>query len=376
MKGTTIRHRTVAMAITFACWAILGASTAAAQSGTRGLADRLREQERSQERARFERSAAASASGPITVEALELPTDPRLWRNSAPLSLEALEGKGVVFYFFEEQCPICAEKWPALHAMAQKHRSEPVLFVAVNSGTDPRTLGRYLSQYRVQWPVIVDVNRSLESDLGVPTISLDGSVFAVRYRNGDGEFAGAGADFEKTVKAALKGAEWRVEPSAVPRELRTAWQAIEFGDFPAAARAVNKAVNGKDGPVKDGARRLLDAVEAEARDLGKVAQKALNSSDNWTAYKALDEIDANFGEYESLDLIGLAQTKRDELAKLDSIGAQVEAAKLLEKAITVGSKGGKSAIRRGRGLLEQVVSRHPGTEAADKAQALLAQFGS
>ena len=33
---------------------------------------------------------------------IQLPQDPRLWFNVKPIALEALKGKGVVLYFFEE----------------------------------------------------------------------------------------------------------------------------------------------------------------------------------------------------------------------------------------------------------------------------------
>lgn len=33
---------------------------------------------------------------------LQLPQDPRLWFNVKPVTLDALKGKGVVLYFFEE----------------------------------------------------------------------------------------------------------------------------------------------------------------------------------------------------------------------------------------------------------------------------------
>src|SRR5690349_3653751 len=44
-----------------------------------------------------------------------LPRDPAAWLNSPPLSVEALKGKGVVLWFFEEQCPRCRAKWPGMY---------------------------------------------------------------------------------------------------------------------------------------------------------------------------------------------------------------------------------------------------------------------
>lgn len=69
-----------------------------------------------------------------------LPPEPANWINSVPLSLDSLNGKGAVIWFFEEQCPRCRAAWPDLMALAKKHENEPVAFIAVNSGT-PRVFG-------------------------------------------------------------------------------------------------------------------------------------------------------------------------------------------------------------------------------------------
>src|SRR5262245_2815397 len=49
-----------------------------------------------------------------------LPTDPSAWLNAPPLTPQMLEGKGVVLWFFEEQCPTCRGKWPGMYELAKK----------------------------------------------------------------------------------------------------------------------------------------------------------------------------------------------------------------------------------------------------------------
>ncbi|MEQ8849759.1 redoxin domain-containing protein [Botrimarina sp.] len=352
--------------------AVAPAATALAQTGPRALAE-LRARERAQQQAQLAASAAATG-GPVNIDAdqVELPADPRLWTNSPPLSMAALDGKGVVFYFFEEQCAACAEQWPMLNAMAAKHQGEPVLFVAVNSGTDPRELGRYVSRNRVQWRLVHDPNGSLANAMGVPALTPQGPYFAVRSLNGEGEIeSGVGTDFEATVKQALEGAAWRVAPQGIPRELMRAWESIEFGDFASAARAVNRAASSNEEGVKSAAERLQTAVSEHATELAKQAKDALDEGDKWAAYKALNRIVEQFSDYEDLPLVDRVETKRDELAEDAEIERQVEAANLLEKAIATAARGGPAAMRRGKSQLERIVSDHGGTEAADRAQKLL-----
>src|SRR5688500_17367649 len=57
------------------------------------------------------------------------------WWNFQPVSVQNLKGKGVVLYFFEEGCPRCKERWPELLQTAKKFEGQPVMFIAVNSGS-------------------------------------------------------------------------------------------------------------------------------------------------------------------------------------------------------------------------------------------------
>ena len=60
------------------------------------------------------------------VEVPEFPADPAQWINSGPLSASGLKGKGIVLWFFEEECPRCRARWPALIESAKKFEGQPV----------------------------------------------------------------------------------------------------------------------------------------------------------------------------------------------------------------------------------------------------------
>ncbi|QDT69596.1 Thiol-disulfide oxidoreductase ResA [Planctomycetes bacterium MalM25] len=317
-------------------------------------------------------SAALAQGYDSEDETITLPSDPRLWHNSPPLSLDSLEGKGVVFYFFEEESPAVAQQWPSLLAQAKTYEGKPILFVGVNSGSDPRVLKRYLASYRVNWPVIHDYDRSLESAMGLPKLSTATNVFAVTYLSGEGTRGdGKGADFAATAEAALKGASWKVDPAAIPRPLMSAWRDVELGDYKRPARALNRAAKTKDESEKTAADQLLSVIEKEATAVATQAAEALKSNDNWAAYKHLDTMLQRFDGYE-FPILERAETKHDELAKTDPIKDELSAAKLLNKAVATGSKGTPSAVKRAKGVLRRLIADHPSSEAAAKAQEYLA----
>lgn len=323
----------------------------------------------------FAQSGRRTASGGNEAT-FELPTDARLWHNSPPLTLESLSGKGVIFYFFEEEDARIAANWPNLLGLSAQYEGKPLLFIGVNSGSDPRVLKRYLGRARIRWPVIHDLDRSLEKAMGVPRLTPDGEKFAVKLIDGSGTLQnGQGADFAGAAETALRGAAWRVDPAEVPQSLLGAWRSIELGDYGSAAKAVNRAAKAKkDDDLKSAAEKLLDAVEEEITESARQAQRLLTDGEDWSAYRELNSMVDRFDGYE-FDLIKRAESKAKELAKSDAVKSQLAAAKLFSKAIATGSKGTTSARKRAKGLLQRVLSDYPGTEAAEKASDVLNSIG-
>ena len=86
-------------------------------------------------------AAGGAATGQAADDAFRLPDQPAAWVNSPPISLSALKGKAAVLWFYEEQCPNCKKKWPALLAAAKQYEGQPIVFIAVNSGNS-RPRGR------------------------------------------------------------------------------------------------------------------------------------------------------------------------------------------------------------------------------------------
>ncbi len=97
---------------------------------------------------------------------------PATWVNSDPISLESLRGKAVFLYFYEESCPKCRARWPSLMDKAREYADEPILFVAVNSGSSKQSVEAYAHSVDLTWPIIVDQDRSFEHKADILEISL------------------------------------------------------------------------------------------------------------------------------------------------------------------------------------------------------------
>ena len=316
----------------------------------------------------FAQSPAQNISAP-------LPTEAASWINTSPLSLESLEGKGVVLWFFEEQCPKCRAAWPDLMALAKKHEGEPVVFVAVNSGNPTAVIQAYAKQQKVDWPIIVDPSRQFEKAAGVSEISLQ-NICQARVITPDGKLIRARwDDVEGAAQLALKGAAWKLDPASIPADLRPAWRAIELGNYGAAGPSVKKGLASTDASTKESATNLAAIVQPKIEAAVAQAKSALDAGDKWSAYMQYTDAGQRF---EGFDLPPEVMVQRRALSSEPQVKNAIQASKNLEKArkILGANPTPTSATRHSlETMLKQVTKDAPGTDIATQAEDLLTQLG-
>lgn len=300
-------------------------------------------------------------------EGLTLPSNPAAWLNSPPLTNEMLAGKAAFLWFYEEGCPRCREKWPAMLEAAKKFDGKPVVFIAINSGNTRGDVQQYAREVQLTWPVIVDSDRSFEKSAEVGEISLQNIYQAmVLLPDGtttDGDFS----DIEGTVTSALTDAKWRVDPTDVPEALKPAWVQVEFGNFGAASALIKKNLFSPKPDLKTGAEKLNAAVLKERDAMAGQARAAKDSGDLWKAYQTYASLASRFKGYdlpsdvvEALKTLGADEKVRMELAA----SKQWETA---QRSLAVPGKPSKATLSQ----LQRIVGQYPGTEAAHSAQEAL-----
>ncbi|MCX7423195.1 MAG: redoxin domain-containing protein [Planctomycetia bacterium] len=297
----------------------------------------------------------------------KLPANPGQWVNSPPITNEMLVGKAAVLYFFEEECPKCVEAWPRVLSATTKFEGQPVMFIAVNSGTARPQLENYLRRNKVTWPVICDSDRSFESQFPFK-ISLQNikQVYLI-LPNGSlktGEFD----NLEGSAVDGLREAKWRVDPKDLPQQLKAAWQAIEFGKYSDAAPLLKKHLNGK-GAIKDSAQMLNQFVLDDLTAQLEAAKKTLDDDKKWSAFKKYSAIPVKFKGFAVPSDVA---TTLKELSGDDAVKEELAAFKTLELAKQSAAKSPtarKGAIKQ----LQTLIKDHGNTEAAQEAEEILKQ---
>jgi hypothetical protein len=310
----------------------------------------------------------ASCQSTLPTELPPLPSDPDQWINSAPLTYEAMRGKGIVLWYFEETCPKCAGKWPQLLKMAASGSHVPVLFVAVSSGTNRRQILAYIDKHNIDWPVIVDADRSFERASGVDEISLQ-NIYSSRVVTPAGKFAyGYWNDWPRTLTAASADAKWKVNYESLDATFHTAVRRAEFGDYRPAAAAIRKGLDDKSPEIRKTARQLRESIERKMRDEIKRRTSSLVADDKWERFVALDAIAKQFAPHE---LPKEEQAELEQLSRDKSVQQELLAAKAVDANTPLLSSTDQRERQRATSILEKVATKYPATRAAAHAKELL-----
>ena len=129
----------------------------------------------------------------------------RLGQLGADFARSAARQGGVSLVLRGDLPEMSPERWKELLPMAQKYEGKPVVFIAINSGTSRGDVEQYARDVGVNWPIIVDSDRSFEKQSDIGTISLQ-NIFQPRIIKSDGRWAKADwENLEPGVDEALKG---------------------------------------------------------------------------------------------------------------------------------------------------------------------------
>lgn len=296
-------------------------------------------------------------------------TLPAVWLNSAPPSKQGLAGKAVLLYFFEETCPRCKAQWPALLELAERHRNDPIAFVAVNSGTPAAKLQAYAESVNLTWPIAVDQDRSFEKAAGLNEISLQ-NIVQVCYISADGVLTpGRWSDLDDTISRALAGAKWKIDPAEVPDELREAWRAIEFGNYSDSASSVHKAAGSRKPDVKAAAQKLEKVVEDQFRADMEAAAKTATTS-KYRAYELYGTIAEQYAGY---PMVSEATAARRTLAGDAELRKEIVAIKAVDKQRTLLASDKPAVRERAIAAIQKIIAENPDSEAARLGREALKQ---
>jgi thiol-disulfide isomerase/thioredoxin len=311
-----------------------------------------------------------SGTWALAQEEPKLPDDPAQWINGGPITQDMLKGKAAFLWFYEEQCPRCREKWPALVALSKQFEEQAIVFIAVNSGNSREAVEAYAKEVKLPWPVIVDSTRELEQKCVGNEISLQ-NIMQVKLVLPDGTFRnGEWGDPQKSATEAAKDAKWSGDISKVPAPLLPAWRGLQFGLFQKAAGPISAGLASADPAEKAMAEKLNAYVQGKIAGQMQIAKDAHRSGEKWKSYKIVTALPSQFAGYTMPE--GVAKAKAalaaEEAVRME-IAARSELESLKKRARTTVNPVAMQGLLK---KLKEFTEKYGDTEAGAEGQTLLA----
>lgn len=240
--------------------------------------------------------ASLRAAGNVGEQAADFP--PGLFSDGGQYSLADFQGKVVVLFFYEKDCPGCRGTIPQRNAVVKQFQGKPVRFFAVAAGDTFQQAKAYGAGTKLAMPVFADPLSLMERRYG-QTISLQ-NIYQFRVIGPDGKIVGYKMEAPEIEKA-LAGVKLKSDPEQYHAKVRPAVDLFEWNQYAAGGKALKKLLKHKDKEVAESAARLQEVVKAE---LTQWSEEGATATDG-------DPVKA----YDLYAKVAAALPKDDELSK-------------------------------------------------------------
>jgi peroxiredoxin len=293
---------------------------------------------------------------------------PGAFNDGGRYQLADYEGKVVVLFFYEKDCPTCRGKIPERNAVVKQYQGKPVRFFAVAAGDTLQQAKAYAGGTKLAMPVFADPLSLMEKRYG-QTISLQ-NIYQFRVIAPDGTVSGYRME-PGDIDKALERVELKYKPDDYHAKVRPAVELFEWNQHPAGMKALKGLLKHKDKEVADSAAKLLEAVKEEANQWIADADAAA-AEEPVKAYDLYTKVASAFGTDD------VAKKATDALKKLktnDAVKKELDARKMFDKVVNVMAM----ATPKQRGEIAKfaagIAKKYPETPTAKKAEELQKELG-
>jgi peroxiredoxin len=261
------------------------------------------------------------------------------------------EGKVVVLFFYEKDCPTCRGKIPARNKVVDQFKDKPVKFVAVAPGDTFAEAIAYTRETRLKMPSFSDVFGVMQTRYGFQ-ISLH-NIYQFVVVGPKGNVVANNIDMNPgDIVKALAGVTWKYRDAGYHATLAPIVDLLEWNQYELALARLKPLTKSGNKELAASATKLWDAVKADGKTWLDEAAKSADA-DPIKAYDGYKKVSTAFagddlGKQADAALKPLAKAKpvADELAArgmFDQMTAALQRAQLAQKPAFVKQAGAIAA---------------------------------
>jgi len=305
--------------------------------------------------------AFALAAGNYGEPAPDFP--PGVFSDGGHYNLSDFQGKLLVVFFFESECPKCKDLVPEWNKIVAHYKDKPIKFLAVGPHNTLAEVKAYVSETKLAMPVFADNLNIMEAMYG-QNISLQ-NVRQFRIVGPDGKVVG----YEMSTAAidkALEGISWKYKDQGYDPRLNGIIDALEWNQYGPAMNALRPVRKNQSKELAESAEKLYQAVKTEGQGWKDQADKIVVDQpvEAFDLYSKVANLFA--GDDLAKSVADPLKTLRTNKAVTDELAARDQYSQLY-RAVPRASLQQREQVA---GFCAIIQTQYAGTPTAEKAKAL------
>lgn len=303
----------------------------------------------------------AHAAGKFGDKAPDFP--PGVFSDGGHYQLSDFEGKLVVLFFFESECPRCKGTIPQRNAVVEQFKDKPVKFIAVGPHNSLNDVKAYIAETKLVMPVYADSLNIMES-MYDQTISLN-NIYQFRVVGPDGNVVGYQMTPEEISKA-LEHVKWKYKGGDWDPRLNAIVELLEWNRYEQGLAQLRPLRKASSKSLADSAEKLYQAALAEGQKWKAKADK-LSDGKPVEAYDLYTKVATAFAGDE------LAKSVAEPLKALKTSKAvtdELAARQMYAQLYTAVPRAKFQQRDQVAQFCANIAAKYPGTPTAEKAQTL------
>jgi peroxiredoxin len=285
---------------------------------------------------------------------------PGLFNDGQRYSLRDLEGKAVVLFFYEQDCPRCRGMIPARNQVVAQYKDKPIKFIAIAAGDSMTEARAYLNSTHLQMPVFADTFSMMEKRYGT-SISLQ-NIWQFRVIGPDGKIAARRmevADIDKV----LANVKWKYKDGAYDKRLDPVVDRFEWGLYAEGMRLLRPHLKNSKKEIQESAQKLYAAVSAEGQQWMEKADQAIEPN----PVEAYDLYNKTATAFAGDDLGKKANEALKKLAANQAVKDELAARKMYDQLCNGAANGRQQQREQVKEFAQGIAKKYPNTPTGQKA---------